>query len=102
MPYGVLHNNFYYFYYPEKADGTKSKTAYVKQIWVPLDMGNDRCIAFETEERAIEIAQDQYYNDRSWKVVELDENGEIIVTPEIEKLQLGYRPTRADEGERVD
>ena len=102
MKYGVIHNNFFYFYYPIKADGTKSKKAYVKRIWVPLGQREDNCLAFDTEEEAQQAAENQFYNERSWKIVECDDDGNIINTPEVEKLKLGYRPTKAEEGERVE
>jgi hypothetical protein len=101
MPYGVVHNNFWYFYYPVKADGTKSKQQYLKRIWVPLGHENT-FLKFDTEEAAISAASEQYYNEKSWKVIEIDEEGNPVPSPEVEKLKLGYRPTRADEGERVD
>ena len=102
LKYGIIHNNFFYFYYPVRDDGTKMKTQYLKQVWVPMGRGDTKCIAFDTEEAAISAAEDQYYNERSWKVVEVEDDGTIIMTPEIEKLRLGYRPTRADEGEKAE
>lgn len=102
MKYGVVHNNFFYFYHPEKADGTKAKASYVKQIWIPLGNRDGKCIAFDTEELATAAAENQFYNPRSWKVIEVEDDGTIIDSPEIKKLKLGYRPTKAEEGEKAE
>lgn len=78
------------------------KNQYVKRIWIPLGQRDGKCIPFDTKEEAEAAADNQFYNTSSWKVVEVEDDGTIIMTPEIEKLQLDYRPTRADEGEKAE
>lgn len=102
LKYGILHNNFFYFYKPVKADGTQMKNFYVKRLWIPLGQRDGKCIPFATPELAVAAAEDQFYNDKSWKLVDVEDDGTIIMTPEIEKLKIGYRPTRADEGEKAE
>lgn len=88
--YGIIHNNHWYFWHPLKKDGTPMKKKWHKKIWVNWSGSNpDVCQCFDSAEKAQEVAEGLFYNPNSFRIVELDEDAQPIITKDLEELGYG-------------
>lgn len=80
--YGILHNQHMTFFHKIRNDGTPTKREYRENRWAGWCTANgDALIGFDSEEAAREFAESVFLPKR-WKVVEIDEDGNPVLTQE--------------------
>ena len=92
--YGIIHNNHLLMYNPLNSRGEKMKKTSTMKIWVPWsNTTGSACVPFDTYEAAEEFAKEIFAErEDTFRIVELDEENQPVMTEELKKLKYGERP----------